>query len=188
MLDFELARVTAVRYVRAHIVWLKFSDGLEGEVDLADGLNGEMLEPLRDPALFAQVRVDAETIVWPNGADWAPETLYERLCAVKGIDVRSDDDERERSRAYLSAMPEVSRFFGVVIRMLANEYAPPHFHAEYGDYAISVTIRDAMVKGHFPGRALRLVLEWRDLHEDELLANWDRKRAGHVPRPIPPLF
>jgi hypothetical protein len=122
MLDFELARVTAARAVRAHVVWLEFSDGLEGEVDLADGLNGEMLEPLRDPALFAQLRAEDGTIVWPNGADWAPETLYERLRAARGIDPRSDDDERERARAYVSAMPEVSRFFGMVIRMLANEH------------------------------------------------------------------
>lgn len=187
MLDFELARVTAARPVRANIVWLRFSDGLEGEVDLADGLNGEMFEPLRDPALFAQLRAEDGAIVWPNGADWAPETLYERLRAVKGIDARSDDDERDKVRAYVSAMPEISRFFGMVIRMLANEHAPPHFHAQYGDYEISVTIRDAVVSGRFPGRALRLVLEWRDAHEAELLENWDRLQAGQAPRPIPPL-
>jgi hypothetical protein len=84
-------------------------------------------------------------------------------------------------------MPEISRLFGVVIRMLANDHAPPHVHAQYGEYEVTVTIRDGVVAGRFPGRALRLVLEWRDLHHDELLANWDRLRAGEPPQPIEPL-
>jgi hypothetical protein len=84
-------------------------------------------------------------------------------------------------------MPEISRFFGVVIRMLANDYAPPHFHASYGDYEVSVTIRDGIVTGRFPGRALRMVLEWRDLHEAELLERWDCLRRGEAPAEIPPL-
>ena len=57
-----------------------FSDGLVGEMDLLPELYGEVFEPLRDPAFFAQVRVDPElgTIVWPNGADFSPEYLYRR--------------------------------------------------------------------------------------------------------------
>jgi hypothetical protein len=56
---------------------LRFSDGLEGEVDLRDELWGEVFEPLRDPAYFARFEVD-DTLVWPNGADFAPEFLHER--------------------------------------------------------------------------------------------------------------
>ena len=71
--------------------------------------------------------------------------------------------------------------------MLANDHAPPHFHAHYAEYEVTVTIRDGVVTGTFPGRALRLVLEWRDLHLEELMANWDRLAAGQTPQPIPPL-
>ena len=83
--------------------------------------------------------------------------------------------------------PSGSGFFGLVIRMLANDHAPPHFHGEYGEYEVTVTIRDGIVSGRFPGRALRLVLEWKDLHQAELLSNWERLRAGQSSQPIEPL-
>jgi hypothetical protein len=73
--------VVEARYVRDYTLWLRFQDGASGEVDIAPSFRGPMFEPLRDLAFFRQVRVDHEigTIVWPNGADVAPETLYERL-------------------------------------------------------------------------------------------------------------
>jgi len=63
-------------------IWLKFADGVEGEVNLEDELWGEMFQPLKDKALFAELLLDEEleTIVWPNGADFAPEFLYQQLC------------------------------------------------------------------------------------------------------------
>ena len=62
-------------------VWLTFADGVEGEVDLKDELWGEMFEPLKDTLRFAGFALNRElgTIVWPNGADFAPEFLYEKL-------------------------------------------------------------------------------------------------------------
>ena len=74
----ELVDVTAVKYVRDYIVWLKFEVGIEGEIDLAGSLRGPVFEPLRDLNYFRQVRVDAElgTIVWPNGADLDPLVLH----------------------------------------------------------------------------------------------------------------
>ena len=77
----ELIAVVEVRHVRDYVVWLKFSDGTSGEVDLAGQLRGRVFEPLIDVGYFAQVRVDPEvqTIAWPNGADLAPEFLYD-LC------------------------------------------------------------------------------------------------------------
>lgn len=182
-----MPRVAAVRHVREHVLWLRFSDGLEGEVNLADGLRGELFAPLRDPTVFARVGIEYGTLAWPNGADWAPETLYDRLGAVNRSTRRKIDDARPAGKAYIAAVPEISRFFGVVIRMLANDHAPPHFHAYYGEYEVTITIRDGVVIGRFPGRALRLVLEWRDLHQDELMANWDRLAAGDAPQPIAPL-
>lgn len=78
-----MLNVIAARHVRAHVLWLRFSDGAEGEVDLADALEGEVFAPLRDPAEFARVRLDPEirTVAWPNGADFAPEFLHDRLRA-----------------------------------------------------------------------------------------------------------
>jgi hypothetical protein len=77
----KLVDVVAVRHVRDYVVWLRFEDGSEGEVDLWSSLRGPVFEPLHDIEYFKQVRVDPElgTITWPNGADIAPETLYARL-------------------------------------------------------------------------------------------------------------
>ncbi|MDF2770610.1 MAG: hypothetical protein K0S86_103 [Geminicoccaceae bacterium] len=182
-----LPRVAAVRYVRGHVLWLKFSDGVEGEVDLTDGLEGELFAPIRDPEMFARATVEDGAVTWPNGADWAPETLYERVLVSKGFAERTIDGAWQGRSKYIARMPEISRFFGIGIRMLANEHAPPNFHAVYGEYEVTVTIDEGVVTGRFPGRPLRLVLEWRDLHQAELAANWQRLRAGHAPHPIPPL-
>jgi len=73
--------VIEVKYVNGYTVWLRFEDGTEGEVDLASELHGQVFEPLQDPTYFARVRVnpDTGTIEWPNGADLAPEFLYEMV-------------------------------------------------------------------------------------------------------------
>ena len=84
-------------------------------------------------------------------------------------------------------MPELSRFLGIVITMFYREHGPPHFHASYGAFDIEVSIRDGVVAGQFPKRALRLVLEWYDLHKDELLENWDLAAQRKPLRRIPPL-
>jgi len=74
-------RITEARYLSAYSVWLRFSDGVEGEVDLRQDLHGPMFEPLRNLDAFRQVTLHAElrTLVWPNGADFAPEFLREKL-------------------------------------------------------------------------------------------------------------
>ena len=76
-----MLHILSARGVRDHVLWLRFSDGAEGEVDLATELDGPVFEPLRDPRFFAQVQVDPEirTVTWPNGADFAPEFLRELL-------------------------------------------------------------------------------------------------------------
>lgn len=73
--------VVAVRYVRDFVLWLEFEDGTEGEVDLEASLRGPVFEPLRNLEYFSKVSVSPElgTIVWPNGADIAPESLYDRV-------------------------------------------------------------------------------------------------------------
>jgi hypothetical protein len=69
--------VVDARYIRDHVVWLRFRDGTTGEVDLTAELEGPVFAPLRDPDFFRRLRVDPElhTLVWPNGADIAPERL-----------------------------------------------------------------------------------------------------------------
>jgi hypothetical protein len=76
-------------------------------------------------------------------------------------------------------MPELCRFLGIIIRMYINEHAPAHFHAEYGEYEITVDIETGVVTGKFPRRAMSAVLEWYLLHKEVLMQNWqlaiDRK-------------
>ncbi len=76
-----LIDVIEVRHLRDFTLWVKFEDGSQGEIDLSGELYGPVFEPLRDVDYFRQVRVDPElgTIVWPNGADLAPEFLYEKV-------------------------------------------------------------------------------------------------------------
>lgn len=84
-------------------------------------------------------------------------------------------------------MPIISRFLGIVIAMYWDDHVPPHFHAKYGEYEITVGIRDGVVQGKFPKRALRLVLEWYELHREELLEDWELCRKQEMPNPIDPL-
>lgn len=76
-----LPRIVEARYVAGKIVWLRFTDGAEGEVDLRHELDGEVFEPLRSDEYFRSFRLDPElrTLVWPNGADFAPEFLRSAL-------------------------------------------------------------------------------------------------------------
>ena len=76
-----LPKLREAKYRHDYRIWLKFADGVEGEVDLEKELWGEMFEPLKDKARFAEVVLNKElqTIVWPNGADFAPEFLYQKL-------------------------------------------------------------------------------------------------------------
>ena len=71
-------------------------------------------------------------------------------------------------------MPLICEFFGIKIYMYWNEHFPPHFHAEYGEYLVLVDIMNVSVlKGVFPGKQLKLVLAWCELHQNELIQNWE---------------
>jgi len=84
-------------------------------------------------------------------------------------------------------MPEICRFLGIVITMFYRDHGPPHFHAVYGDYAVTRSIREESVTGRFPKRALKLVLEWCELHKEELLENWELAQQRKALKPIAPL-
>ena len=71
--------------------------------------------------------------------------------------------------------------------MFYREHGPPHFHASYGEYNIVVSILDGVVSGRFPRRALRLVLEWFELHKSELKENWELAQQRKPLNRIEPL-
>jgi hypothetical protein len=85
-------------------------------------------------------------------------------------------------------MPEISRFYGIVIGMFYDEHRPPHFHVRYGQYQAVITIDDlAITHGRLPRRALGLVVEWANKHRQELLRNWEAIENGRQMRKIAPL-
>jgi hypothetical protein len=85
-------------------------------------------------------------------------------------------------------MPEISRFFGIVIRMYWNDHNPPHFHAFYAGAEVLVDIQLLSVfAGSLSPRATGLVIEWASLHQQELLADWGRAQAQRPLEKIEPL-
>ena len=77
-----MERVTAVRALPTYRLEIEFSDGVRGILDYEDRLFGPMMEPLRDPDRFAEVGIDEFGVIcWPNGADLAPDAIYDRLKA-----------------------------------------------------------------------------------------------------------
>jgi phosphomannomutase len=86
-------------------------------------------------------------------------------------------------------MPQISHFFGIIIRMFYDEHNPPHFHAQYAEYNCCIGIQTlAVMEGVFPPRALGLVIEWATIHKDELLKNWERMKQDMPLQTIPPLL
>lgn len=84
-------------------------------------------------------------------------------------------------------MPIISRFLGIVIAMYWDDHLPPHFHAKYGEYRITVDILTGVVEGRFPNRAIRHVLEWHEMHKSELLEDWELCRRKENLKYIEPL-
>ncbi len=85
-------------------------------------------------------------------------------------------------------MPQVSRFFGIIIKMYYNDHQPPHFHAEYNEYVAEISIETfEIIVGYLPRRVMGLVLEWAASHRDELRENWESARQNELIQPIQPL-
>ena len=84
-------------------------------------------------------------------------------------------------------MSEISRFFGIVIAMYHREHEPAHFHARYGGKKVVVRIGDGYIQGDFPPRAKVLLLEWWNLHREELTENWLLAKELKELKPIAPL-
>lgn len=85
-------------------------------------------------------------------------------------------------------MPEISRFFGIIILMYYDEHNPPHFHARYGSDKAAIEIASLrLLEGRIPSRALGLVVEWASQHQEELMMNWEALRNDRPPKKIQPL-
>lgn len=84
-------------------------------------------------------------------------------------------------------MPEISRFFGIIITMYWNDHNPPHFHAQYGEHEAIISLNGVVMDGKIPRRALSMALEWLALHRDELLENWTRCKERKPLLTIEPL-
>ena len=85
-------------------------------------------------------------------------------------------------------MPELSRFYGVVIRMYFDDHVPPHFHAAYSGEEVVIGIDSlAVLRGRLPARAHGLVIEWASLRQAELRDAWNRAKNLEPPGKIPPL-
>ncbi len=81
-------------------------------------------------------------------------------------------------------MPEIARFYGIIIKLFFGDHPPPHFHAVYGEYVGVFDISSLdLIEGDLPNRARRLVTEWAEIHKSELMEMWDKQEF----RKLPPL-
>ena len=79
-------------------------------------------------------------------------------------------------------MPEVARFYGIVIKVFFGDHPPPHFHAIYGEYVALVSIESLeIIEGDLPNRAQNLVLEWAALYQQDLLQMWNSQEFQKLP-------
>jgi hypothetical protein len=75
-----MERISKIKFLEGYRLYLEYANGVRGEIDLSQRLFGPMFEPLRDPAVFSEVSLDEfGAVCWPNGADLAPDALYQHL-------------------------------------------------------------------------------------------------------------
>lgn len=84
-------------------------------------------------------------------------------------------------------MPELSRFFGIIIYLYWRDHNPAHIHFEYGEYRCTISILDRIVEGKAPSKVIAKVNEWIDLHEEELLSLWEKAQKGEPLSKVEPL-
>lgn len=85
-------------------------------------------------------------------------------------------------------MPEISRFYGIVIQIFFREHMPPHFHATYGEFRAEISISDLeVISGFLPRKGLNLVMDWAELHKEELIKEWELAQTGKSLFKIEPL-
>ncbi|HHH54835.1 MAG TPA: DUF4160 domain-containing protein, partial [Bacteroidetes bacterium] len=70
-------------------------------------------------------------------------------------------------------MPEISRFYGIIVFMFYEDHNPPHIHVKYQEYKAIIELKNGIIKGKMPRIALKLIFQWIDLHRDEIIDNWE---------------
>ena len=86
-------------------------------------------------------------------------------------------------------MPEISRFYGIVIYLFYDDHNPPHFHVIYGEYKAVIKINDfGLMEGYLPPKAMGLVNEWATVHKNELIENWEYSKIALPLKKIAPLM
>jgi len=84
---WDMNEIKKIEYKKDYVYYIEFDDGLNGDVDFSEYFDkGIIFEPLRDMQFFRKAIIDGGTIAWPNGADIAPETLYERIAGDKRVE------------------------------------------------------------------------------------------------------
>ncbi len=79
-------------------------------------------------------------------------------------------------------MPEITRFYGIIIKLFFGDHPPPHFHAVYGEYNALFNIETlAMIEGDLPPRAMKMVIEWAGQQQNELLLMWNNQEFHKLP-------
>ena len=84
-------------------------------------------------------------------------------------------------------MPEICRFFGIIISLYWKDHTPPHIHFTYGSYECCISVIDRIVDGQAPAKVIAKVNAWIDAHEDEILALWEKAQKGEPLNKIEPL-
>ncbi len=84
-------------------------------------------------------------------------------------------------------MPEISRFYGIIIRMFYNEHNPPHFHFVFGEYKGVIYIESGIIQAKAPIKVIKKVSEWYELNKEELAKNWELAQNGETLNKIEPL-
>ena len=84
-------------------------------------------------------------------------------------------------------MPEICRFYGIIISLYWRDHNPPHIHFSYREYECSISVFDRIVSGEAPAKVIAKVNEWMDLHEAEILTLWEKAQKGEKLHKIEPL-
>lgn len=163
-------------------IYLRYADGVEGEVDVSSYVGEGVFAAWKDMDFFQQVHLGpGRQIRWNEEIELCPDALYLQLTGKT-----PDQIFTKLSRS--QQIPEISRFYGIVIRMYFRDHLPPHFHAEYGEHEALIEIETREVlEGYLPARALKLVKEWATLRRTELLRCWQLARQSQPLGQIDPL-
>ena len=178
----DLLQPVAVAPREGYRIWLRYSDGVEGEVDLSDLAGKGVFAAWNDRRFFERVYISEwRSIAWSHEIELCPDALYLEITGktpediMPGLQGAVDD-------------AEISRFYGIVIRINFREHNPPRFHARYAGAEAAINTRDlTLTEGSLPRRARALVVEWAVEHRDELLKAWERAQHGEAPGKIAPV-